>query len=92
MPKHYRHRTDSNQPVIMASLRANGCKVIDLSVVGQGCPDLLALLPDGTLKLIEVKNPDGRDRLTDKQKDFISEGWPVEIVHYPDEIEAIANP
>jgi len=47
----------------MASLRANGCKVIDLSVVGGGCPDLLALLPDGTLKLIEVKNPSGRDRI-----------------------------
>ena len=30
-----------------------------------------------------------RDRLTDKQKDFIEEGWPVEIIHYPDEIEGI---
>ena len=74
----------------MVALRANGCKVIDLSVVGGGCPDLLALFPDGSLKLIEVKNPSGRDRLTDKQKDFISEGWPVLIIHYPDEIEAIA--
>jgi hypothetical protein len=92
MPKHYRHRTDFNQPAIMASLRANGCKVIDLSVVGDGCPDLLALLPDGTLRLIEVKNPDGRDRLTDKQKDFMSQGWPVAIVHYPCQASAIANP
>ena len=91
MPKHYRHRIDSNQPVIMASLRANGCKVIDLSLIGGGVPDLLALLPDGTLKLIEVKNPDGRDRLTDKQKDFIEEGWPVSIVHYPDQCERIAR-
>jgi hypothetical protein len=31
-----------------------------------------------------------RDRLTDKQKDFISEGWPVEIVHFPDQVAAIA--
>ena len=92
MPKYHRHKTDKNQPDIMASLRANGCKVIDLSVVGGGVPDILALLPDGTLKLIEVKNPDRRDHLTDKQKDFIEEGWPVAIVHYPDQCEAIANP
>ena len=92
MPKHYRHRTDANQPAVMASLRANGCKVIDLSLIGGGVSDLLALLPDGSLKLIEVKNPDGRDRLTDKQKDFISERWPVEIVHFPDQVAAIPGP
>lgn len=91
MPKYHRHKTDKNQPDIMVALRRNGCKVIDLFLIGGGVPDLLALLPDGTLKLIEVKNPDGRDRLTDKQKDFISEGWPVSIVHYPDQVAAIAN-
>ncbi len=92
MPKYHRHKTDKNQPDIMLALRCNGGKVIDLSLIGGGVPDLLALLPDGSLKLIEVKNPDGRDRLTDKQKDFILEGWPVEIVHFPDQVAAIANP
>lgn len=91
MPKHYRHRTDANQKAITASLKANGCKVLDLSGVGGGCPDILALLPDGTLKLIEVKNPDGRDRLTDCQKEFIENGWPVTILRYPDQAEASVN-
>jgi hypothetical protein len=47
----------------MASLRANGGKVIDLSVVGDRVPDSLALPPYGILKLIEVKNPSGCDLL-----------------------------
>lgn len=91
MPKHYRHRTDGNQKAIAASFRANGCKVLDLSSIGSGCPDLLVLTPLGELKLVECKNPEGRDRLTDCQKEFIEQGWPVAIVHYPDQCEALVN-
>ena len=47
----------------MASLMANNCKPVGLSVVGDGCPDSLVLLPDGSLKLIEVKNPQCCDRV-----------------------------
>lgn len=91
MPKHYRHRTDSNQSAIAASLKKAGFKVIDLSAVGGGCPDLLALTPDGQLKLIEVKNPQGRNRLTDSQKDLIESGWPVTIVRIPGDCETLVN-
>ena len=42
---------------------ANNCKPVGLSVVGDGCPDSLVLLPDGSLKLIEVKNPQCCDRV-----------------------------
>ncbi|MBE9193785.1 VRR-NUC domain-containing protein [Synechocystis sp. LEGE 06083] len=31
--------------------------IFDLSTVGQGCPDLIALNPKGETVLIEVKNP-----------------------------------
>jgi len=91
MPKHYRHRTDSNQSAIAASLKKAGFKVIDLSAVGGGCPDLLALTSTGELKLIEVKNPQGRDRLTKCQKTRISEGWPVTIVRIPGDCETLVN-
>jgi hypothetical protein len=91
MPKHYRHRTDSNQTAIAASLKFWGCKVIDLSAVGGGCPDLLALTPTGELRLIEVKNPQGRDRLTDSQTDLIESGWPVHLVRYPGDCEGIVK-
>lgn len=91
MPKHYRHRTDSNQSAIAASLKKAGFKVIDLSAVGGGCPDLLTLTPNGELKLIEVKNPQGRNRLTDSQKDLIESGWPVTIVRIPGDCETLVN-
>jgi VRR-NUC domain len=90
MPKHYRHRTDSNQSAIAASLKKAGFKVIDLSAVGGGCPDLLLLTPSGELKLIEVKNPQGRNRLTQCQKDLIESGWPVVVIRSEDEAEGLA--
>jgi hypothetical protein len=37
-----RARTDSTQAAIVAALRQTGATVLDLSKVGQGCPDVLA--------------------------------------------------
>ena len=94
----HRRRTDKNHAAIAAALTAKGCRVIDLSAVGKGCPDLLVLEPTGRLRLIEVKNPTGRDRLTDAQRDRIAEGWPIEVVRSLDDrsigldrFEAIAD-
>lgn len=91
MPIYHRHRTDSNQVAIAVSLKKAGFKVIDLSAVGGGCPDLLALTPNGELKLIEVKNPQGKNRLTDSQKNLIESGWPVTIVRIPGDCETLVN-
>lgn len=91
MPIYHRHRTDSNQKAIAQALRAKGFKLIDLSGVGGGCPDLLALSPSGELRLIEVKNPGGRNRLTQCQERLIESGWPVAILRSPDDCEALVN-
>lgn len=51
MPK----RTDHNQTEIVAALRRCGCKVQDLHVVGDGCPDLLVSW-HGLLFALEIKD------------------------------------
>jgi Holliday junction resolvase len=78
--RYYRQKTDSNQAEIVRILRDKGCLIFDLSSVGEGCPDLLALNPQGQVILIEVKNPNGRDRLTPAQLKAIQCGWPIHVV------------
>ena len=51
-------KTDVNQAEIVAALRAAGVSVVDLSGVGQGCPDLLCAIPS-FMALLEVKKPLG---------------------------------
>lgn len=87
----YTRKTDANQKEISAALRAMGCKIIDLSQVGKGCPDLLILTPAGELRLLEIKNPNGRGRrFTPDQKSFYAAGWPVAVVTDPTQATAIA--
>ena len=74
----YRTRTDANHRAIAAYLRAKGCLVFSLHIVGKGLPDLLVRLPNGTLTLIEIKTAKGH--LTPAQRDFIGSGWPVTVV------------
>lgn len=50
---------DANHAVVVAALERVGCFVIDLSSVGGGVPDLL-VARHGVLRLMEIKNPDGR--------------------------------
>jgi hypothetical protein len=72
MPK----RVDGNQSVIVAALRAAGCRVQILSMVGKGCPDLLVTFPDQMdwfTCLMECKMP-GED-LTPAEKIFW-QFWP----------------
>lgn len=64
-------RTDANHRDVMATLRAAGCLVQDLSAVGQGVPDLLVLTPRGVLVLLEVKDgakPPSARQLTETQR------------------------
>jgi hypothetical protein len=52
-------KVDGNHQEIVKSLRQLGWSVLDLSRVGQGCPDLLIAKRGRTL-LAEVKTPTGR--------------------------------
>jgi len=52
-------KIDANQTEIVEAFRRLGCSVLDLSRVGQGCPDLLICGPVGTM-LVEVKTAKGR--------------------------------
>lgn len=66
-------KTDANQAEIVATLRKAGCGVLDLSGVGNGCPDLLVHEPTWPhrLHLLEVKNLGGRgNKLTPDQEKF----------------------
>ncbi len=51
-------RVDANHAEIVRALRAAGVSVVDLSGVGQGCPDLLAAIPSFQA-LLEEKKPLG---------------------------------
>ena len=69
-------RTDGNQAEIVAALRAAGCKVQILSMVGKGCPDLLVCFfdqMDWITVLMEVKMP--KETLTPDEIQFWS-SWP----------------
>lgn len=65
-------RVDSNHAEVKAAFLKLGCSVLDLSAVGQGCPDLL--IGYGGLSIcVEVKDgskvPSAR-KLTDAQRDW----------------------
>lgn len=84
-------RTDGIHAAIVQALRKVGCQVLDLSRVGQGCPDLLVRCgrfldvsgPRATgtawpkVVLMELKLP--RGRLTEPQEDFLSQ-WPETVI------------
>jgi hypothetical protein len=69
----YSAKVDSNQSEIVHALLGAGADILDLSRVGCGCPDLLVCFR-GVLYLLEIKNVQGRNRLTQAQEDFIA-GW-----------------
>ena len=62
-------RTDSNHKQIVAAFRKMGCTVLDLSRVGQGCPDL-CIGKHGVNVLVEIKDgtkpPSARKLTTDE--------------------------
>ena len=78
-------RVDGNHAEIVRALRQVGCSILDLSPIGHGCPDLLAGRA-GRLYLLEVKNPQGRNRVNEQQQAWHA-GWPglVAVVRSVDE-------
>jgi len=67
-------RVDRNHAEIVDALRKCGARVLDLSRVGRGCPDLLVHV-GRLLVLVEVKTPQGT--WTEAQERFREAGWPV---------------
>jgi hypothetical protein len=74
-------RVDSNQRAIIDALERVG---VSVEVIGKPV-DLLCCVRGETL-VLEVKNPDGRDRITKEQAEFIAR-WPgrILIARTPDE-------
>ena len=64
-----RPKVDSNHGEVVRALRAVDVRVVSLAGVGGGVPDLLTSYGGQTI-LIEVKNPDGRNKLTEDQEAF----------------------
>ena len=74
-------RTDANHKQIVAAFRKMGCTVLDLSRVGQGCPDIL-VGKHGVNVLVEIKDgdkPPSARRLTDDESKF-HESWKGRVV------------
>lgn len=76
-------KIDSNQPLIVESLRAIGVSVQSLASVGKGCPDIVAAKGDKCW-LIEIKGPKGK--LTPDQERWIG-AWrgTVHVIRTADE-------
>ncbi|SRR6266478_4804195 len=73
----YAHRIDENQAEIVKALRKVGATVLNLSVLGNGCPDLLVGLIDykgGKHNiLLEIKDgdkPTSKRKLTKAEQQF----------------------
>ena len=83
------HRSDANQEAIVERLRRIGVQV---AIVGKPL-DLVVCPTSGPLKnvswFMEVKNRDGKDKITKDQAKFMAE-WPghIDIVYTPDEAVA----
>jgi hypothetical protein len=88
-------RVDANQAEIVAEFRKCGYSVLDLSGVGQGCPDLLVRrkAKGGVLMLVEVKDgkkPPSARELTPPQVKFHAK-WPVVRVMSVDDVLELAR-
>ena len=80
-------KVDANQKDIVDALFKIGCSVVELSVAkGAGLVDLLVGYQQETV-LLEVKNPDGRNRIDEDQERFHAEwrGGPIFVVRSPEE-------
>jgi len=84
MTKRRADNPDSNQAEIVDALRSVGCRV---DIIGR--PFDLLVARDGALCLMEVKNPEGKDKLSKKQiediDDFAYRGVEVTVVRSVDE-------
>lgn len=72
-------KRDSNQKEIVKALRQAGCSVADLSVVGNGCPDILVGYKRQNY-LMEIKTKTGKINPLQSEFSVLWRGYPVIIV------------
>jgi hypothetical protein len=88
--KRYPVKRDRDHATFVADLRGVGAAVIDLAMVGGGCPDLYVEF-QGRVYLLEIKTPDG-GRLNLRQKRWRME-WrgrpPIEVWSVDEALAAI---
>jgi len=73
-----RKRTDLNQKELVRTLKQiPGVSVVDLSAVGQGCPDLLVGYK-GKNFLFEIKNTRTKGKLNERQEEWFS-AWKGQV-------------
>ncbi len=84
---HAGRKVDANQAAIIEALEKTGAIVQTLGGVGDGCPDLLVGRL-GVNVLLEVKNPEGRNRVGEKQSQWIAK-WRGQCAVVRDEFEAM---
>lgn len=70
---------DLNEPNIVEALHRAGCLTLMLNEFDR------LVLRAGQVYMLEIKNPDGRDRLTPLQGALIDHGWPLHVVRTPEE-------
>jgi len=75
-------KRDYNETEIVEALHKAGCLTLKLNEF-----DRLAYR-GGRLFMLEIKNVDGKNKLTALQEELIARGWPLKIVRSP--IEALA--
>ncbi len=76
MIKYSKTNKDANHNRIVAGLRAAGCSVLDLSAVGDGCPDILVGVSGHNI-LFEIKDGEkvkSQTKLNDRQIEFF-DSW-----------------
>lgn len=85
-------KVDANQREIVQALQQAGCWVLDLSAVGEGCPDLLVHGPvhPWHLVLMEVKNLKGRGKKLTPAQIKLHAGCNAPLVVVTDVSEALA--
>jgi len=77
-----RRRVDANQKLIVGTLQALGASVVLLHDAGAGVPDLLVGYR-GITCLVEVKNPDLKGKLNERQQAWHAAwlGAPVAVIY-----------
>ena len=81
------HRVDVNHTEIVRAFEKLGARVLDLSRVGRGVPDLLVRFRN-RMRFVEVKSEKGK--LNKAQEEFATE-WPVSVVRTVDDVAAIVH-
>lgn len=94
--RRYAAKIDDNQPAIVKALERAGVSVqsigkpVDLLYHNPHarCPHCNERLPEGKTGILEVKNPDGKDKITTEQAEFMAR-WPGPVPVARTEEEAL---